>query len=288
MYTVMTRTHARFGFALQVLLSAAGAAASCLPAAAAPSGSKVWDSRDLWATSSIESDGDAGGRLTAAFSQFADWPVYVEVVAVGGIAIGLSALLAYHPRAGFGAGAVSALEERKTLVLLGLVAAASGMLVASVPAVALLLVAVAVLLRGRAVGETPGLETSGTHVAGMQLRAVMIAVVGLAVGLGQFLPALLLAALAWGIVWWLGAHRFARVKVRMAFNADRERAKTLIVETLARLNCRSVSVKEGGPGRAYTFTVRVPSSVNDELLTRGLSAALAPEVGAVEVEMRAE
>jgi hypothetical protein len=286
MFTMMSRMHARLlSVPVSRLLASAGAAVACSAAAA---GTKVWDSRDLWATSSIESDSDAGERLSAAFAQFADWPVYTEVAAVAGIAIGLSALLAFHPRAGYGAGAVSALEERKTQVLLGLVAAAAGMLAASTPVVALILVAVAVLLRGRAIGETPGLDVSGTPVAGMQLRAVMIAVVGLAVGIGQFLPALLLTGAAWAILWWLGAHRFARIKVRMAFNADRERAKTLIVETLARLNCRSVGVKESGSGRAYTFTVRVPASVNDELLTRGLSAALAPEIGAVEVEMRAE
>ena len=67
---------------------------------------------------------------------------------------------------------------------------------------------------------------------------------------------------------------------------DRDRAKALIGETLARMNCRVHSVREGRSGRSFIYTVRMPASVADELVTKGLAATLAPEIGVVEVEIR--
>ena len=54
------------------------------------------------------------------------------------------------------------------------------------------------------------------------------------------------------------------------------------------MNCRIQAVREGRSGRSFVFTVRVPASVADEFLSRGLAASVHADLGPVEVEVRDE
>ncbi len=253
----------------------AGAVALCASRASL-AGARVWDSRDLWATPPGGSASDAGGRLDAAFSQFADWPAYVEIAIAAALAIGLSWFLAFTGRT-LGE-RVGSLEERKGLVLIGFGCAVIGALTVVQPMVAVLIVGLGLLLRMPSLVSAPTLRS----------RAVIIAAVGFAIGFSQYLLAVAVTAAAWGALRWLGGHRFASVKVRIGPATDRERAKKLLSETLARMNCRIQAVREGRSGRSFVFTVRVPASVADEFLSRGLAASVHADLGPVEVEVRDE
>jgi hypothetical protein len=242
--------------------------------AAHAAGTRVWDSRDLWATSPSGGSGAAGERLDGAFAQFADWPAYVEILVAAALALGLSWLIAFSGR--MKSERVASLEERKTLVVIGFACAVIGALVLVQPMVAVLVVGLGLLLR------MPALVTAQP----LRSRALMVASIGFAVGFSQYLLAVFVAGLGWAALRWLGGHRHASVKVRIGLTVDRDRAKALIGETLARMNCRVHSVREGRSGRSFIYTVRMPASVADELLTKGLAATLAPEIGVVEVEIR--
>jgi len=242
-------------------------------AAAAHAGSKVWDSRDLWATPpGGESDMDA--RLTGAFAQFADWPAYVAVAVSGALAVGLSALLAYAVRGR--TDRIELLEERKTLVLVGFASSVAAFVASIEPVMAIVLAGLGIFLR------SDGIVRSST----MRSRVLLVVGVGVAAGLSQYILALLATLLGLVVLRWLGGFRYASVKVRVGLATDRERAKSLVSTTLARLNCRVLGAREGKSGRALVFTARVPSGVTDELLTKGLVASLGPELGAVSVEIR--
>ena len=245
-----------------------------LAATASAGGTRVWDSRDLWATPPGGSGGAAGDRLDSAFAQFADWPAYVEILLAAALALGLSWLIAFSGR--MKSERVASLEERKTLVVIGFACAVIGALVMVQPMVAVLIVGLGLLLR------MPSLVTAQP----LRARALMVASIGFAVGFSQYLLAVFVALLAWSALRWLGGHRHASIKVRVGLAVDRERAKTLIGDTLTRMNCRVHSVREGRSGRSFVYTVRMPSSVADALLTKGLAATLAPEIGVVEVEIR--
>jgi len=242
--------------------------------AAQAAGTRVWDSRDLWATSPSAGSGAAGERLDGAFAQFADWPAYVEILIAAALALGLSWLIAFSGR--MKSERVASLEERKTLVVIGFACAVIGALVLVQPMVAVLVVGLGLLLR------MPALVTAQP----LRSRALMVASIGFAVGFSQYLLAVFVAGLGWAALRWLGGHRHASIKVRIGLTTDRDRAKALIGETLARMNCRVHSVREGRSGRSFIYTVRMPASVADELLTKGLAATLAPEIGVVEVEIR--
>lgn len=255
----------------------AAAASAALVAPAARAGTKVWDSRDLWA-SPPSGDGDMDARLTGAFAQFADWPAYVSVAASCALAVGLSWLLANaaRGRAGRADLVLEILEERRALVLVGLASAVAAFVASIEPVMALVLVALGIFLRAEGVVRSPQ----------MRARVLLVVGVGAAAGLSQYLLALLAALAGLAVLRWLGSARHARVKVRLSPGADRERARSLASETLARTNCRVLGVREGRSGRALVFTVRVPSGVADELLSKGLAASLGAEIGPVAVEVQ--
>lgn len=265
------------------LVGCIGACVStCITATASASlsaATSVWDSRGVLPGSSGGSTSESAEvRLGQAFGQFLDWATWVEVLVATGLAVGLATLLAYHPRGGNRRARVEALEERRTLVILGLVGAVVSSLVLIEPAMALVVFGIGGLIRFRTLLASPQLTG----------RAILVVVVGLAAGLGQFAMAIAVAGIGWTVIWWLHAHRFVRVRVRIGAIADRERSETLIGAALGRMHCHVKSVETNRAGRAFTFTVKVPVSVADELLSKGLAATLVSEIGPVDVDIRDE
>lgn len=235
---------------------------------------RVWDSRDLWSTSS--STASASERLNHAMAQFADGSSYLAILLASGCATVLSAALAFllRPR---GAGDGD-LDERKSLVLLGLAAAVAAGLCTLQPAIAVVFVAIALALRGQA----------SVIPSGLRLRALFVLVVSIAAGLEQFLVAVVVTVLALALFKWIGSQRQTGIKVRIAMGVDLARARAIVTSTLARMNCAVLSSREGRSGRTISFSVRVPGGVADELLVKGLAASLSSEIGPVDVELLPE
>lgn len=248
-----------------------------VPVAAALAGVPVWDSRTGLLGGST-ADGNAQDRLRSTFGQFAEWSSWVEIAGASALAVALASLLAYHPRAARHRDRIAALEERKTLVILGLIGAVVAGLVQLNPAIALVIFGIGGLLRFRTLLESPQLTG----------RAILVVVIGLAAGLGQFVAAIVVASIGWFVVWWLHSHRFVRIKLRLATAADPDRARAAVSEALARMHCKVDSVKPAKSGRSLTLAVKVPSTVADELLEKGLHATLPAELGVVGVEIAAE
>jgi hypothetical protein len=220
--------------------------------------------------------GTAGARLEHAVGQFANWANWLELVAAIALSVGLALLLAYHPRSSRRRDAVEADEDRKTLVMLGVVGAVVAALVVIDQAMALVIFGIGSLIRFRTVVGSP-------HMTG---RAILVVVVGLACGLTQFFTAIVVAGAGWAVIWWLNAHRAVRVKVRLVPGADRQKATLVAADALRRMGCRVQSHKEGSAGKSVSFVTRVPIAVEDETLARSLEAALVGELGRAEVEVR--
>jgi hypothetical protein len=273
-----TNTNPVRGNRISRLIVGAGAALLC--ASASVASAAVWDSRSssnlsLFSTSVKSTSED---RLSHAFSQFGEWANWVEVILGILLAVGLATLLAYHPRSSSKRDQVEAAEERKLLVLLGLIGAVVSALVAIDQSMALVIFGIGGLIRFRTV-------VGSAHLTA---RAILVVVIGLAAGLSQFVTAIVVAAAAWIVIWWLHAHRAARLKVRLPLHADRQRAEAAATAALSRMHCRVQSIKQGDSGRTFTLTLQVPSAVHDDLLAKGLAGTMSAEFGAVEVEIQDE
>ena len=263
---------------------------SALTSAASTS---VWDSREFFGRSLEESAGD---RLANAFAHFTQWQTWIEVLLGAVLAVGLATLLAYHPRGSRHRDRLEAFEERRTLVTLGLVGSVVASLVAIDQAMALVVFGIGGLIRFRT-------DLASPQVTG---RAILVVVIGLAAGLSQYAAALSVAAVGWVVIWWLHAHRFVRLRIRVrhsghggtsssssaaggsasAAQVERDRASMLIKSALERMHCSVKAIQPSRSGRNFTVTVRVPSAVADELLCHGVVAGLAPELGTVAAEVR--
>lgn len=249
------------------------AAVASLPFAAEAAAAETGEAARLFGSSLKPT---ASERLGHALDQFANWANWVELVVGIGLAVALSALLAYHPKPARRRDMVELGEERKTLVILGVVGAVVSGLVLIDQSMALVIFGIGGLIRFRTVIGNP-------HATG---RAILVVVVGLACGITQYLTAVLIAGAAWTVIWWLHAHRTAKVKVRLPLGADRQRAQLVAAEALRRMRCKVQSQKEGQSGRSFSFVAQIPSAIDDDLLVKSLEATIGPEVGRIEVEVR--
>jgi len=218
----------------------------------------------------------AAARLSHAFEQFWMPATWLELVLGIGLSVALASLLAYHPRGLRRRDALEASEERKTLVVLGVIGAVVSALVVIDQSMALVVFGIGGLIRFRTVIGNP-------HMTG---RAILVVVVGLACGLSQFATALVVAGAAWLVIWWLEARRGGEVKVRLPLGADRQKAALVASHELRVLRCHVRAVRFGASGRSFTITLAVPASLEDELLRQRVEARLGTEIGHAEVELK--
>jgi hypothetical protein len=217
-------------------------------------------------------------RLQHALHQFTMWANWAEMIAGVGLAVALASLLAYHPRSSRRRDLAEATEERKTLVILGVIGAVVSALVVIDQAMAFVIFGIGSLIRFRTVIGNP-------HMTG---RAILVVVIGLACGLTQFMTAIIVAAAGWIVIWWLHARRAASIKVRVPAGADRAKAQLVVSEALRAMRCRVIGQRVGGSGRSFTVAANVPSTLGDQLVLESIASTLLPEFGRCEVEMRGD
>lgn len=218
----------------------------------------------------------AAERLQHAIDQLWQPETWLEIVIGIVLAVTLASLLAFHPRSTRRRDMLEANEERKTLVVLGMIGAVVASLVLVDQTMAFVIFGIGGLIRFRTVIGNP-------HMTG---RAILVVVIGLACGLSQYATALVVAAAAWLIIWWLQARRGGEIKVRIPVGADRQKAELVASLELRMLRCHVRSLRAGASGRSFTMALSIPSSLDDETLCRKIETRLATEVGHTEVEVK--
>lgn len=218
----------------------------------------------------------AAERLKHAVDQLWQPETWLEIVIGILLAVVLASFLAFHPRATRRRDMLEANEERKTLVVLGMIGAVVSSLVLIDQTMAFVIFGIGGLIRFRTVIGNP-------HMTG---RAILVVVIGLACGLSQYATALVVALAAWLIIWWLQASRGGEIKVRIPLGADRQKAELIASLELRSLRCHVRSLRAGASGRSFTMALSIPSSLDDATLCRKVETRLATEVGHTEVEIK--
>jgi hypothetical protein len=149
-------------------------------------------------------------QLGSSFEQLFHFWFILRLVIGLVLSVALSLVIAMHPRRSTRLDPLSDLEERKTLVLLGVVGAVVAELVSVDSTMALVVFGIGGLIRFRTVLRNP-------KVTG---KAILVVLLGLACGLGQFATAIFVTAFAWGLIMWLESHLSAYVKVRVGDKID--------------------------------------------------------------------
>src|SRR6185295_18237085 len=143
------------------------------------------------------------------------------------LAIACSWIVAWHPRSTRLA-SLADLEERKTLILLGMVGAIVAELSGSSQTLAFVIFGIGALLRFRTVLDNPKLVG----------KAITVVVVGLACGMGSWAMAVFVTAFSWVLVYWLDSHASCRIRIRLDDHMDPQPVFGAMQSLLVSHNCR--------------------------------------------------
>jgi hypothetical protein len=155
-------------------------------------------------------------------------------------------------------------EERKALVLLGVVGAVVAELSGTSQTLAFVIFGIGALLRFRTLLDNPKLTG----------KAIMIVVVGLACGMGSWAMAVFVTAFSWLLMFWLDSHSSCRVRIRLDDTEDPKPVFDAVQSLLVSHNCRVQSSSLYEDKGRMVFLLYLPSGVDPTRLEHEVRAKL--------------
>src|SRR5436190_9015565 len=180
------------------------------------------------------------------------------------LAVGCAYAIAWHPRRASLADPLSDLEERKALILLGVVGAVVAELSGTSQTLAFVIFGIGALLRFRTLLDNPKLTG----------KAIMVVVVGLACGMGSWAMAVFVTAFSWLLMFWLDSHSSCEVRIRLDETEDPkpvfDAVQSLLISHKCRLQSSSLYEDKG----RMVFLLYLPNGVDPTLLEHEVRAKL--------------
>src|SRR5438093_3752669 len=181
-----------------------------------------------------------------------------------GLAVGCAWVIAWHPRRSSLANPLADLEERKALILLGMVGAVVAELSGSSQALAFVIFGIGALLRFRTLLDNPKLTG----------KAIMVVVVGLACGMGSWAMAVFVTGFSRLLMFWLDSHSSCEVRIRLDETEDPkpvfDAVQSLLISHKCRLQSSSLYEDKG----RMVFLLYLPNGVDPTLLEHEVRAKL--------------
>src|SRR5258706_5244853 len=180
------------------------------------------------------------------------------------LAAGCAWVIAWNPRRSSQLNSLSDLEERKTLILLGVVGAIVAELSGISQTLAFVIFGIGALLRFRTVLDNPKLTG----------KAITVVVVGLACGMGSWTMAVFVTIFSWVLVFWLDSHVTCRIKIRLDDHIDPKPVFGVVQSFLASRHCRLRSSALYKGKRQMVFLLHIPASLDPTQLEADVRAKL--------------
>src|SRR6184192_3467938 len=187
-----------------------------------------------------------------------------------GLAVGCAWVIAWHPRRSSLANPLADLEERKALILLGMVGAVVAELSGSSQALAFVIFGIGALLRFRTLLDNPKLTG----------KAITVVVVGLACGMGSWAMAVFVTAFSWLLIFWLDSHASCRIRIRLNDNADPQPIFGTMQSLLVSHHCRLKSSALYEDKGQMIFVMYIPTGVDPRRLESEIRGKLKKSDGA--------
>src|SRR4026209_1620496 len=161
-------------------------------------------------TGGLDPKGNSWVSIQQSVEQFGQPEFILRLFLSLSLAVGCAYAIAWHPRRASLADPLADLEERKALILLGVVVAVVAELSGHSQTLAFVIFGIGALLRFRTLLDYPKLTG----------KAIMIVVVGLACGMGSWAMAVFVTAFRWVLSFWLDSHTSCRVRIRLDDTED--------------------------------------------------------------------
>ena len=180
------------------------------------------------------------------------------------LAVGCAWAIAWHPRRSSLMNPLSDFEERKALIILGMVGAVVAELSGTSQTLAFVIFGIGALLRFRTLLDNPKLTG----------KAITVVVVGLACGMGSWAMAVFVTAFTWVLVYWLDSHASCRVRIRLDDNVDPNPIFGMVQSLLVSHRCRLQSSELYEDKGQMVFLLYIPSGVDPRKLEAEVRAKL--------------
>ena len=180
------------------------------------------------------------------------------------LAVGCAWVIAWHPRRASLHDPLADLEERKALILLGVVGAVIAELSGTSQTLAFVIFGIGALLRFRTLLDNPKLTG----------KAIMIVVVGLACGMGSWAMAVFVTAFSWLLLFWLDSHSSCRVRIRLDDGEDPKPVFGVVQSLLVSHKCRLQSSSLYEDKGQMVFLLYIPTDVDPAELESEVRSAL--------------
>ena len=208
--------------------------------------------------------GDSWQAIQHSLEQFGHPEFMLRLFLSLGLAVACAYAIAWHPRRSSLANPLADLEERKTLILLGMVGAIVAELSGSSQTLAFVIFGIGALLRFRTVLDNPKLVG----------KAITVVVVGLACGMGSWAMAVFVTAFSWLLVYWLDSHASCRIRIRLEDDVDPQPIFGMVQSLLVAHHCRLQSSALYEDKGQMVFILYIPAGIDPRKLEAEMRAKL--------------
>ena len=254
----------RLGWALRVIAAVAVIGLVSLLSSAALGANPAEELAKHGTTGGIDPKGNSWVSIQQSVEQFGHPEFILRLFLSLSLAVGCAYAIAWHPRRASLADPLADLEERKALILLGVVGAVVAELSGTSQTLAFVIFGIGALLRFRTLLDNPKLTG----------KAIMVVVVGLACGMGSWAMAVFVTAFCWVLVYWLDSHSSCRVRIRLDDGEDPKPVFGTVQSLLVSHKCRLQSSALYEDKGQMVFLLYIPSGVDPMQLEAEVRSSL--------------
>ena len=216
------------------------------------------------ATGGIDPKGDSWVSIQKSMEQFTHPSFILRLFLSLTLAVGCAFAIAWHPRRASLRDPLADFEERKALILLGVVGAVVAELSGTSQTLAFVIFGIGALLRFRTLLDNPKLTG----------KAIMVVVVGLACGMGSWAMAVFVTAFSWLLMFWLDSHSSCEVRIRLDDTEDPrpvfDAVQSLLISHKCKLQSSSLYEDKG----RMVFLLYLPNGVDPTRLEHEVRSKL--------------
>jgi hypothetical protein len=258
------RTNRRYSHKLRIICGVAIVTILSVVAPIAFGANPAEEMAKAGVTGGIDPKGNSWLSIEQSLEQFAHPSFILRLFLSLTLAVGCAFAIAWHPRRTTLRDPLRDFEERKALILLGVVGAVVAELSGTSQTLAFVIFGIGALLRFRTLLDNPKLTG----------KAIMVVVVGLACGMGSWAMAVFVTAFSWLLMFWLDSHSSCEVRIRLDETEDPkpvfDAVQSLLISHKCRLQSSSLYEDKG----RMVFLLYLPNGVDPARLEHEVRSKL--------------
>ena len=215
-------------------------------------------------TGGMDPKGNSWVSIQQSIEQFGHPDFILRLFLSLALAVGCAWVIAWHPRRASLKDPLADFEERKALILLGVVGAVIAELSGTSQTLAFVIFGIGALLRFRTLLGNPKLTG----------KAIMIVVVGLACGMGSWAMAVFVTGFSWILLYWLDSHSSCRVRIRLDDEEDPKPVFGMVQSLLVAHKCRLQSSSLYEDKGQMVFLLYIPAGIDPKELEEEVRSKL--------------